>query len=303
MPDITNLAEVALLGQTQLICTYAAIALVWYDYALTFSDEVREIWGRKLSWISALYHVNRYSLIACSVILFIMQFNWWALTNSLTGVSHSCAHFLTADKILNVLTGLCAAAFNALRVYALYGKARWIFVATLTLGAAAPIITAVGGKQVHGITPQLTASTCFQYVWAVTMPWLGFVIGVGRVCGVAPLVQTILTQDSLLLASRVSALSADSVVLALTLAEGYKTWKMCGGLGMSMTLKLMLQEGVLYYRDGSEQDSLPFRRGPDVALCLDIDSDNPLHIGLAHDIQFIAPGTKHYLLRPSISDI
>lgn len=60
-------------------------ALIWFDYLLTFNGEIQEIWKRRLSWVTMLYHVNRYSLLVSSATLVIMQFNWPGLTDTVGG--------------------------------------------------------------------------------------------------------------------------------------------------------------------------------------------------------------------------
>lgn len=39
------------------------VALLFYDYILTFRYEVRFVWGRKFSAATALFLVNRYFII------------------------------------------------------------------------------------------------------------------------------------------------------------------------------------------------------------------------------------------------
>ncbi|KAJ3547393.1 hypothetical protein NM688_g5405 [Phlebia brevispora] len=206
-------------------------ALIWYDYALTFNGEIQQMWKRKFSWISLLYYANRYSLLINAVIVMLMQFHWSGLTQTKYSVPLICVHFVTTEKVLNVIVGICVAVFNAVRVYALYGGHISLFITTLLLGVASPIISA--------------------YVWAITDPVLGIIVGIGFSCGVTT---NSISEDmylnfqrSLLLGSRISSLAADNVVLCLTLAEGYKTWRLCGGFGPYKTLRLMAEEGVLYY--------------------------------------------------------
>lgn len=42
-------------------------ALLYYDFALTMPLEVKHFWGRRLSWPSALFFLNRYFSVVSHV--------------------------------------------------------------------------------------------------------------------------------------------------------------------------------------------------------------------------------------------
>ena len=56
-------------------------AIVMYEHAITLGQEIEHIWKRKLSWMSAIYFVNRYGLFFGEIALLLMQFDWPGLTN------------------------------------------------------------------------------------------------------------------------------------------------------------------------------------------------------------------------------
>ena len=58
--------------------------MVWYEYSITFSLEVQQIWKRKISWFPALFYVNRYATLMCTVILILMQFQWPGLVDTVS---------------------------------------------------------------------------------------------------------------------------------------------------------------------------------------------------------------------------
>ena len=51
--------------------TQLMLALVYYDYMLTFSSEVRCIWMRKITAPSVLFLINRYLSLIFFAIIFI----------------------------------------------------------------------------------------------------------------------------------------------------------------------------------------------------------------------------------------
>jgi hypothetical protein len=54
----------------QAYTTAVALAILVYDYLLTFSDEVRYIWRRPISNIKVLYVIMRYSVLAAELVYF-----------------------------------------------------------------------------------------------------------------------------------------------------------------------------------------------------------------------------------------
>ncbi|TCD68136.1 hypothetical protein EIP91_011502 [Steccherinum ochraceum] len=54
---------------------WASIALLWYDYCLTFPMEVRYMWGTKFRLSTLLYILCRYALIA-NVLYLLAAAGW-----------------------------------------------------------------------------------------------------------------------------------------------------------------------------------------------------------------------------------
>jgi hypothetical protein len=56
-----------------LIVVHLLAAILFFDYILTFDDEVQYFWGRKITYTSALFYVNRYfALGAYAAVLYSM---------------------------------------------------------------------------------------------------------------------------------------------------------------------------------------------------------------------------------------
>ncbi|TDL15188.1 hypothetical protein BD410DRAFT_135321 [Rickenella mellea] len=75
-PSTDTAALIAEASQTQLLnaVSISVAVLIFYDYALTFSAEVSEIWSSRFSGAQALFFVTRYSymiftVLFCAVIL------------------------------------------------------------------------------------------------------------------------------------------------------------------------------------------------------------------------------------------
>ncbi|KAL0570700.1 hypothetical protein V5O48_011263 [Marasmius crinis-equi] len=57
-------AQTASMHYLQFDIQWASIALLYYDYALTFTSEVEHIWRSKLRFSTVLYVLCRYALVA-----------------------------------------------------------------------------------------------------------------------------------------------------------------------------------------------------------------------------------------------
>ncbi|KAK0457822.1 uncharacterized protein EV420DRAFT_480021 [Desarmillaria tabescens] len=60
----TKAAAAAATHFLQFRIQYSSIALLYYDYALTFPTEVKYVWGSKFRLSTALYICCRYALVA-----------------------------------------------------------------------------------------------------------------------------------------------------------------------------------------------------------------------------------------------
>ncbi|KZP23494.1 hypothetical protein FIBSPDRAFT_952015 [Athelia psychrophila] len=112
--------------QTQLDINYftglISFAVLYYDYVLTFGDEVERFWNRNnFTWASLFFFMNRYLVVLGNIPVMFQSF--WARRD-------------LSDKNL-IIVGILLIA----RVYAMYGRSRWIVilfliiaVITITLG-------------------------------------------------------------------------------------------------------------------------------------------------------------------------
>lgn len=58
------------------------LALFCYDYLLTFAQEVKCIWSRKLTGASLLYVLNRYAVLLNRLVRLIQLISWKGFTEA-----------------------------------------------------------------------------------------------------------------------------------------------------------------------------------------------------------------------------
>ncbi|KLO04853.1 hypothetical protein SCHPADRAFT_947387 [Schizopora paradoxa] len=125
-------------------CLLIAIpAVFFYDYVLSFDDEVKFIWRRKMSLAQLLYVWMRFICI----IYFVASLIETAITNvAFTGsISTELGTLLSDLGWLSVVTTILitqtSAAIQSLRIYAMFGSPKWM---KYTLLAWFAVTTAVG---------------------------------------------------------------------------------------------------------------------------------------------------------------
>ncbi|KAH9896095.1 hypothetical protein C8Q73DRAFT_745200 [Cubamyces lactineus] len=109
------------------IALFAEAALIFYEYAITFNNEVRLIWRRRITAASVLYFLNRYIMILDNIV-------------TLISFPAMCSALAWIDVVLNLLPYFIWNVFSTMRVYAVSGR-DWriaVLVCVLMLG---PIIS------------------------------------------------------------------------------------------------------------------------------------------------------------------
>lgn len=117
----------------QLACQYidfAALTLLYYDYALTFGSERRLLWSQRSfkQWGSILFFLNRYCAVLGHFPVFFQLFSQpgSALCKTVYSYHQILAVVLEAIIVLSFVT----------RTYALYGQNRVVLVALTSLALA-----------------------------------------------------------------------------------------------------------------------------------------------------------------------
>ncbi|TDL18642.1 hypothetical protein BD410DRAFT_842679 [Rickenella mellea] len=197
---------------TQLDMAYRVIisgtALVLYDYALTFSTEVSEIWKAKFNGAQALFFLTRYSYLVYTVLL--------------------CAEVFTqnpSELAFVVMAQIVLYGILTLRTYAIYQKNRIILV---VLGLTSVAAVTVGVSLQVLDKPAINVSV------------------LGTTCGM--LEASVTPRESRLLVEQVLALTLDVLVFGLTFAKtihhAIEMRKV--GLGNSLGY-FFLRDGAMYF--------------------------------------------------------
>ncbi|PCH40382.1 hypothetical protein WOLCODRAFT_67003, partial [Wolfiporia cocos MD-104 SS10] len=105
--------------------------LIIYDYVLTASQEVKYVWGNRVTLPAAVFYCNRYLVVAYGIIGICSILPWSNFAVRLPLISkRSC--------LTLVCRGVFFASFSALRVYAVSGQNIQL---TLTVGILALVCT------------------------------------------------------------------------------------------------------------------------------------------------------------------
>ncbi|KAF8993819.1 hypothetical protein BDQ17DRAFT_1252395 [Cyathus striatus] len=110
----------------QFCVEYSAIALLYYDYALTFPMEVKYIWGRKFRLSTFLYIFARYALVANIIYL---------LTLCNTGYMISA--------VLGILGRISVLVVWGMRTFAVYNRNPFVMILLGSIGLACVILNIV----------------------------------------------------------------------------------------------------------------------------------------------------------------
>ncbi|KAF8256888.1 hypothetical protein EI94DRAFT_1762127 [Lactarius quietus] len=156
-PMALYIDETTVIGEQlcRFLCLYdvpGLLAILYYDYVLTFSREVKYFWpntSRRGSWVSVIFFLNRYFAILGHIPIFISL-----MPSKSCEVAHHYSGYFGWPSNFLLLVMLCT-----MRVYALYNKNNFILlvlaaiaVASLTVGFIA-ITTESGDVLIHTAPP------------------------------------------------------------------------------------------------------------------------------------------------------
>ncbi|KAJ3907260.1 hypothetical protein F5879DRAFT_986627 [Lentinula edodes] len=136
------MASKAVTHYLQFDIQWASIALIWYDYALTFPMEIQYLWTSKFRFSTFLYILCRYALLAN--VLYLLD-----IAGKLTENCNTWYQFIGA---LSVLGRAAVIVVFAGRTWAVWGQNRFVLAYMSILGAAcvALDITHVPGLRCTG---------------------------------------------------------------------------------------------------------------------------------------------------------
>lgn len=127
-----------------------AFVILYYDYALTFVDEVDRFWAsRSISWASLLFYLNRYLSLLGHIIIMIEYF--WDPTLQNASICSSLSSF---HQYYAVIVQIIVGFLLILRTYALYDRSwRALLFMLVVAGGVIVLGTWTVVKGVHGPEP------------------------------------------------------------------------------------------------------------------------------------------------------
>ena len=87
----------------------ASTALLWFDFALTFTAEVEQIWMRKFTGATIVYLLMRYSALIHRVFFMLEVFVWNSsdrVGDSSPDIVSTCAHAHTSPALRQTCGGI-----------------------------------------------------------------------------------------------------------------------------------------------------------------------------------------------------
>ncbi|KAI0740747.1 hypothetical protein C8Q76DRAFT_791152 [Earliella scabrosa] len=198
----------------QAIFSIASAALLGYDYIITLDSEVDLFWKRKFNVSSVLFEANRY--LACAALQYTPQ-------------------------IIEVLQYLPWAWFSAIRAYVLSSRSRALasLVFLLSIAPLAINYVNIGLSTIFNDGPTCTVMYKVSTSTAHHCAHLS-----------SPLfhLTSLLTDPTVSIISRSCLISADFVVLAITLKATYRHGADAQALGRRRSLwDVLYQDGLIYF--------------------------------------------------------
>ncbi|RDX48635.1 hypothetical protein OH76DRAFT_1556930 [Lentinus brumalis] len=125
-------------------CIVASTALLWFDFALTFTTEVRRIWRRRFTGATVVYLFTRYTALV-QRIFFVLEVFLWNSTNEMCGRIGRVDDILTITNYLAVaFTTIAKAAdvaADAIVITLIWVKTFGIVKVSSRLGVRTPLAT------------------------------------------------------------------------------------------------------------------------------------------------------------------
>lgn len=103
------------------------VSILYYDYFLTFSDEVSHIWHRPKSGASYLFLLNRYFTLLADIAVNVGNFIPFETIPS-------CKHYVFFRQVALIIAQVIVCLILVLRTYALYGRSKRVLTGLLLYG-------------------------------------------------------------------------------------------------------------------------------------------------------------------------
>jgi len=208
-----------------LICNVIATMLTYYEFAITFSDEMKFIWGRRFTLATMLFCINRYTMLLARTLLIVQLLPYQKDGITLVGGDILCSALLRSSEVLTILSQASVAVFLALRMFAMWNHNYKIFTLVLALGMIGP------------------ASSIYYYTTLlptiVPLPYTG--------CAELTNISNITLQTCSLVV-RILAIVSEMVNLVLTWMKTAGTVRLCDKFESRPSIvKLIFRDGSIYF--------------------------------------------------------
>ncbi|EMD37507.1 hypothetical protein CERSUDRAFT_114148 [Gelatoporia subvermispora B] len=210
--------------------------IIFYDYALTVSQEVEYIWKREFSSVALLFGFNRFILLTWAganmwigAAMFDLSASGFRSILSHNRAKRNCTIVENLSNVCTILATAVRAAFTALRIYAI-GNGQWALAIAIFVLSSATILIPI-----------------YQIITFLSIPWF---TGMGLSCTnvdlntQSPAVERKFA-DATLACTAVSAF-VDLLGIVLTWRRTHISEQLrCASVG-SLT-DVLLREGALYF--------------------------------------------------------
>ncbi|TDL18905.1 hypothetical protein BD410DRAFT_900545 [Rickenella mellea] len=191
----------------------ASIALVAYDFVITFSDEVRLMWGKKWNTSKIFFFATRYPVFIDGSLNLVLY-----LFPNLN--ANLCAPLYKASAWLSYFGIVTAEIILMMRTYAIYGRTRVIAVFLVVLNV---------GLNIPNIVLLQTSLKSLAFLSPSPFPTL------------APCVTS--SADRIVFVDFFLLMTSELVIVILTLWRGFHQWKD----NSSPMMKTLVEDGFLYF--------------------------------------------------------
>lgn len=122
---------ILIIAQDPLIYnTVAASAFFFWEYCITFDEEVDLIWRWNLSLVSIMFHVIRYGTFGIRILELLFYAN---ISGLIQPTVARCTAWIWIEVIVGQVMFICLGILFLLRVFAFYGKSKTLLAGLIVL--------------------------------------------------------------------------------------------------------------------------------------------------------------------------
>ncbi|KAH8115710.1 hypothetical protein DFH11DRAFT_1742730 [Phellopilus nigrolimitatus] len=194
----------------------ASVAVLVYDYLITFGDEVELIWKSKLNTGNILFFATRYPAFIDTSFMLVYLFHSNLGTNL-------CNKFYNASTYSFGVCVIIAGVIMSLRTYALWGRSRYILSTLISVTLLSFVIFIIA----------YIRSASGSTIWRSTVP------------EIIPCVLLTTANVNVTFLIFTGLMSLECVIVFLTLWKGVKEWR--DNIQPGPLLTIFYRDGLMYF--------------------------------------------------------